>query len=67
MLTGAISKGVKWPVCEADHSSPTGAEVNEKDLPTVSRSSICRVEAFGKKLEVNRNTFVRNYICVTFI
>jgi hypothetical protein len=27
MGTGDLSLGVKWPVCEADHSPPSSAEV----------------------------------------
>jgi hypothetical protein len=28
MGTGAVSPGVKWPGCEADHSPPSSAEEN---------------------------------------
>jgi hypothetical protein len=28
-VAGAISLGVKWPGCEADHSPPSSAEVKE--------------------------------------
>jgi hypothetical protein len=28
-VRGALSLGVKWPVCEADHSPPSNAEVKE--------------------------------------